>query len=402
MHDPLSYRSQFPIFTHHPDLIYLDNAATTHKPAVVIQAIQTFYEKQNANIHRGVYELGAKATQLYESTRAKTADWLGARMAEEIVFTAGTTAAINLVAHSFLEPKLTAGDNVVISAMEHHANMIPWQQACLRKGAELRVIPVQADGRLDLAQASQLLDNRTKLLALVHISNSIGIINPIEELGEMASKHQIPVLVDGAQSIAYYPIDVQDWNCDFFVCSAHKFFGPTGMGFLYARNEHLQTMSPWQTGGGIVREVDFDQTSFAPPPTRFEAGTPNMAGVAGLNAAIDFVQTLDQTTVSAHLQSLRIYALERLQSIKGVQVLGTASPASGIVSFVMDDVHPHDIASFLGGANIAVRAGHHCTQPLLKYFGLAATTRASFSIYNTKDEVDLLVAQLQQIQAFFS
>ena len=402
MYDPLAYRRQFPIFSHHPDLIYLDNAATTQKPASVIEAIRSFYESGNANIHRGVYPIAAQATQLYENTRAQAADWLGAARAEEMVFTSGTTAGINLVASSFLHPRLSAGDNVVISAMEHHANMIPWQQICRAAKAELRVIPVLDDGSLDLDQVDTLLDSKTRMLALVHISNTLGTINPISRLIRSAKRLDIPVLVDGAQSVAHYPMDVQQLGCDFFVCSAHKFFGPTGIGLLYGRWNLLQEMPPWFTGGGMVREVDFAETTFAPPPTRFEAGTPHIAGVAGLAAAIDFVQSLDHPSLKEHLHGLRQYAIDQLASVPGLQVIGTSEASSGIVSFVMDDVHPHDVASFLGQANIAVRAGHHCTQPLMHRFDIPATTRASFSIYNSRDEVNRLVAELQDIQSFFA
>lgn len=402
MLNPIRYREQFPVFRHHPNLVYFDHAATSQKPQAVIDAVTHFYTAQNANIHRGIYKLGVEATQIFENTRIHCARWLNASREQEIIFTGGATASINLVAHSFLLPQLQAGDNVVISAMEHHANLIPWQRACQQKGAELRVIPVQADGSLPLEAIPALLDERTRLVALVHLSNTLGTINPVEKIIQLARTKGIPTLIDGCQSAAHYPIDVQAMDCDFFVCSGHKLFGPTGIGILYGKQAHLEQMPPFLVGGDMIREVSFHSTTFAPPPSRFEAGTPHIAGVAGLKAAIDFIQSFDSAEVKTHLQSLRAYSVSQLNTLSGIRIIGTAPDCSGIVSFTMDGIHPHDIASFLAQEGIAVRAGHHCTQPLMDRYQIPATIRASYTIFNTTEEIDHLVATLRDIQGFFA
>ncbi|MCB0589020.1 MAG: cysteine desulfurase [Phaeodactylibacter sp.] len=402
MLDPAKIRQQFPIFSHYPKLAYLDNAATTQKPKAVIETITNFYEKGNANIHRGVYELAVRATQQYEAVRQKVAGLIGAPKPETIVYTTGTTAGINLVAQSFLEPRLQSGDEVIISYMEHHANLIPWQMACQRQGASLRVIPMNEHGVLDLSAYREMLSSRTRMVALVHVSNTLGTINPVEEMIAMAHEQGVPVLVDGAQSVAHFPIDVQAWDADFFVFSGHKMFGPTGVGILYGKEEHLAAMPPYQFGGDMIRDVAFEETTFAEAPQRFEAGTTPIAGVIGLGAAADFLQGLDKTEIQAHLKQLGHAAREALARIDGLRVIGNAENATAIVSFVMENVHPHDVATFLAEDQVAVRAGHHCTQPIMDFFEIAGTTRASFSIYNEQWEVEQLAESLARIQKFFS
>lgn len=396
-----SIKSKFPIFQHYPDLVYLDSAATTQKPRVVIDGIQQFYERENANIHRGIYELAAKTTAKYEAVRQKVADFIGANSTQEIVYTSGTTAGINLVAHSFVAPKLQEGDEVLISAMEHHANLIPWQMICKKSGAKLRVIPFLEDGSLNVDAFQKMLNPRTKFLAIVHISNTFGTINPIRKMIALAHKKNIPVLVDAAQSIAHYELDVNDLDIDFLVFSAHKIYGPTGTGILYGKQEYLKAMQPITFGGDMIREVSFEATSFADIPQRFEAGTTNIAGIIGLGYAIDFVQTLDQSSARNHLDNLLRKASLALKDIEGLQIVGTAKQKSAICSFVLENVHPHDVATFLSVENIAVRAGNHCTQPALEAIGTGATTRASFGIYNTLEDVDKLVTVVQQIKVFF-
>lgn len=398
----IDIKSWFPIFSEYPDLVYLDNAATTQKPTTVINSISDFYRKGNANIHRGVYPLAAQATAQYERVRDKVQAFINAEKRKEVIFTAGTTAGTNLVAHSFLFPLLGKGDNVVISAMEHHANLIPWQMACQQTGAELRVIPMNEKGELDQEAYANLVDQRTCLVAIVHISNTLGTINPIQEMTALAHQKEVPVLLDVAQSIAHYPIDVQQLDCDFMVFSGHKLFGPTGIGVLYGKEVFLADMPPYQYGGDMIREVSFDRTTFADLPNKLEAGTPNIAGVIGLGEAIDFLSRLDRPAVLQELQELQSYAEEALKAIAGLKLVGEAEARTAIFSFTLDGIHPHDIATFLGEAQIATRAGHHCTQPVMDFFGLPATTRASFSIYNTQDDVHRLVKTLREIQAFFS
>ena len=391
----------FPIFSHHPDLVYLDNAATTQKPKAVIDAISNFYEKENANIHRGIYPLAVSASQKYEAVRGKVAEFLNAESSNEIVYTSGTTASVNLVAHSFLRPRLEEGDEVIISTMEHHANLIPWQMACKNAGAHLRVIPMNQLGELDLAEFKNMLSSKVKMVAVTHISNSLGTINPIEEMIDLAHQNDIPVLVDGAQSVAHYPIDLQALDADFFTFSGHKLFGPTGIGILYGKKQYLNEMQPYQFGGDMIKNVTFEETIFADAPQRFEAGTTNIAGVIGLGAAIDFVNELDRNEVVIFLKKMENDLVSKLLEINGLSVVGQAKNKSAIVSFSMKNIHPHDIATFLGAENIAVRAGHHCTQPVMDFFQIPATTRASFSIYNQAEEVDFFIEKIKEIKQFF-
>ena len=394
-------KSHFPIFQHHPDLVYLDNAATTQKPKSVIDAISNFYEKENANIHRGIYPLAVSASQRYEAVRGKVAQFLNAESADEIVYTSGTTASINLVAHSFLSPRLEAGDEVIISVMEHHANLIPWQMTCKNAGAHLRVIPMNQLGELDLTAFKNMLSSKVKMVAITHISNSLGTINPIAEMIDLAHQNNIPILVDGAQSVAHYPIDLQALEVDFFTFSGHKLFGPTGIGILYGKKQYLSEMQPYQFGGDMIKNVTFEETTFADAPQRFEAGTTNIAGVIGLGVAIDFVNELDRNVVRSFLKKMESDLADKLLNINGLRVVGQAKNKSAIVSFSMENIHPHDIATFLGAENIAIRAGHHCTQPVMDFFQIPATTRASFSIYNQAAEVDFFVEKVKEIKQFF-
>lgn len=396
-----SIKSHFPIFSHHPDLVYLDNAATTQKPQIVIDAISSFYEKENANIHRGIYPLAVSASQKYEQVRGKVAQFLNAKSRDEIVYTSGTTASINLVANSFLTTRLKEGEEVIISAMEHHANLIPWQMACKRVGAHLRVIPMNEKGELGLEDFKSMLSSKVKMVAIVHISNSLGTINPIEDIINLAHEKGIPVLVDGAQSVAHYPIDVQMLDADFFTFSGHKLFGPTGVGILYGKKQYLNEMDPYQFGGDMIKNVTFEETIFADVPQRFEAGTTNISGVIGLGAAIDFINELDRKEVLGFLKKMENRLTDKLLDINGLNIVGQAKNKSSIVSFSMENIHPHDIATFLGSENIAVRAGHHCTQPVMDFFQIPATTRASFSIYNQLEEVDVFVEKIKEIKQFF-
>ena len=399
-----SLKDQFPLFNEYPDLVYLDSAATTQKPQSVIDGIQQFYLKENANVHRGIYDMAAKTSQKYEHVRQKVAQLIHADEPNAVVYTSGTTGGINLVAQSFLLPRLEKGDEVVLTTMEHHANLIPWQMACHLKEAKLRIIPINQNGELDLGKFRDMLSPRTKMVAVVHISNTLGTINPIENIVEIVrgTTSNIPVLVDAAQSIAHYPIDVQALDLDFLVFSGHKMFGPTGVGILYGKANHLEVMSPIQFGGDMIRKVSFENATFAPYPQKFEAGTTNIAGVIGLGYAIDFIQSLDKKNVHYHLQTLKEVTTEKLSAINGLTIIGQAKRKSAILSFTMDNVHPHDIATFLGAENIAIRAGHHCTQPLMEYLGLPATARASFSVYNELEDIDRLVEGLKRIKAFFN
>ena len=402
MIDLKNIRAEFPIFFHHPNLVYLDNAATTHKPQSVIDSISNFYQKENANIHRGIYPLAAQTTQKYEQVRNKVASFLNAPDSTNIVYTSGTTASINLVAHSFLNNRLKKGDEIIISAMEHHANLIPWQMICKKKEANLRVIPMNKEGELDLGNFKEMLSEKTKLVAVVHVSNTLGTINSIEEIIDFSHQKNILVLVDAAQSVAHYPIDVQALDVDFLTFSGHKLFGPTGIGILYGKKQYLLAMEPYQFGGDMIKNVTFEETTFADVPQRFEAGTTNVAGVIGLGAAIDFVNQLDRRAVMNYLNDLTLDVTGKLLKINNLEIIGNAKNKSSIISFSLKNIHPHDVATFLGTDHIAVRAGNHCTQPVMDYFNLPGTTRASFTIYNRPEEIDLLVEKIKEIQQFFS
>jgi cysteine desulfurase / selenocysteine lyase len=387
-------RSKFPIFQNHPDLVYLDSASTTHKPQCVIDAEMNFYTNQYANIHRGVYGLAVTSTQVFENTREKVRQFIGAKSKTEIIFTSGTTEGINLVAQCFALANVSEGDNIIISAMEHHANLIPWQQVCIQKKAELRIIPINTEGVLEINTLAALLDNKTKIVAITHISNTLGTINPIEEIIKKAHQQNVPVLIDAAQSITSHILDVEALDVDFLVFSAHKLFGPTGVGILYGKEKYLNVMNPYKFGGDMIRDVSFEKTIFAPLPNKFEAGTPNIAGVVGLGAAIDFVENIGRTSINKHIQSLLIYTENKISRIDNLEIIGNSSQKSGIISFILKGIHPHDVASILSSQNIAIRAGHHCTQPIMDFLDLPGTNRVSFSIYNTFEDVDKLIEAL--------
>ncbi len=397
-----SIKSLFPIFSNHPALVYLDNAATSQKPKSVIQSVIDYYEKENANVHRGLYKLSSSATTRYEEVRNKVAKLIGASDPNSISFTKGTTESINVVAHGFLKKLLMAGDSVVISGMEHHANLIPWQQVCKEKKALLRIIPVDGDGNLDLSTLDSLLTTNTRLLAITHISNVLGTINPIEEIISCAHKKNIPVLIDAAQSAGHYPIDIKNLDADFLVFSAHKMFGPLGAGVLFSLEKYRNQIEPLNYGGGAIKNVEFDHTEFLEYPHNLEAGTPNISGVIGLGEAIDFIQSLDMKSSILYTNELMIYFKEKLNSLPFVKPFGNPVKSGSIVSFQVKNVHPHDVAGFLGNVNIAVRAGHHCAQPLLESLGVPSTVRVSFAIYNTKEDVDRTISALIDLKKFWS
>ncbi len=389
--DPKRIRAEFPIFQHHPDLIYLDNAATTQKPRSVLDAERDFYERNYANVHRGIYPLAARATQLYEASRQKVAEFINAPKIEDIVFTRGSTEGINLIAQSFLGPTLQAGDDILVSGLEHHSNLLPWQAICQSRGAHLHIIPFFEDGTLDLQYLDKNLGSKTKLLALSHISNSLGTVNPVAEILTMAKAKGVPVVLDAAQSIATHSIDVQAWDLDFLVFSAHKMYGPSGIGVLYGKSEHLKKMPPYQLGGEMIRDVTYEKSLYAAPPKRFEAGTPNAAGAIGLAAAIDFLQKLDRKAIFEQQKILLNYATQALMDIPGLEIYGQAPEKSGIISFALEGIHPHDSATLLGEKEICIRAGQHCTQPVMDFYDIPGTLRVSFAMYNHEAEIDELI-----------
>jgi cysteine desulfurase / selenocysteine lyase len=379
-------------------LVYLDNAATSQKPQVVIDAMMRYYESENSNIHRGVHTLSEKATQAYESVRSKVAGFLNASSTREIIFVRGTTEGINLVAFSYGRKSVGAGDEVVISALEHHSNIVPWQILCEEKGARLRIIPVDDRGDLIQEEYIKLLTPRTKLVALTHVSNALGTVNPIKEMISVAHGMGIPVLIDGAQAVPHMAVDVRALDCDFYTFSAHKMFGPTGVGILYGKAGILDAMPPYQGGGDMIKSVTFEKTIYADLPHKFEAGTPNIGGGIGLGAAIDYLTALDMNAVEAHEHDLLVYATERVLTVPDLQIIGTAPHKAGVISFVMEGVHPHDIGTILDTEGIAIRTGHHCAQPVMQRYGIPATARASFAFYNTKEEIDALVKGLYRVK----
>ncbi|MEQ8301823.1 MAG: cysteine desulfurase [Cyclobacteriaceae bacterium] len=396
-----SIRAQFPIFDRHRDLIYLDNAATTQKPQAVIDRLAEFYSSENANIHRGLYDLSSRATANFEEVRLKVANLIGAEDPLSIAFTKGTTDSINLIAQGYLKRKLGKGDKVVISAMEHHSNLIPWQQLCKARGAELAVIPVSSKGELILDGLEEIFEGSTKLLAITHVSNTLGTINPIQSIVKAAHLRNIPVLLDAAQSVGHLPFKVSDLDADFVAFSAHKMFGPMGVGVLYSDPNYTADIEPGNFGGGIVRDVTFEDTQLLEFPQVVEAGTVDVAGVLGLGAAIDFINELDLNDSHQYEKRLAEYFRDGSKEIEGLRIIGEAQDRSGIVSFSVDGVHPHDVATFLAEKNIAVRAGHHCAQPLLHAMGVQATVRISFSIYNSEDEVEKVLKELHHLVKFW-
>ncbi len=398
-------RKDFPILhqeVHGKPLVYLDNAASSQKPRSVIDALSRYYERDNANIHRGVHALSQRATDAYEAARETAARLLNAAESREIIFVRGTTEGINLVASSFLRKHARPGDEIVISAMEHHSNIVPWQIACKTQGLSLRVAPVNDDGELILEEFEKLIGERTRLVAIVHVSNSIGTINPVRQIIKMAHDRNVAVLLDGAQSAPHMPVDVQGLDCDFYAFSGHKLFGPTGIGVLYGKAALLEGMPPYQGGGEMISVVTFEKTHYNVIPHKFEAGTPNIAGTIGLGAAIDYINRLDRVQAAAHEDDLLRYATEAVSEIPGIRLIGTAKEKASILSFVLDGVHPHDVGTILDLEGVAVRTGHHCTQPLMQRFGVPATTRASFAFYNTRAEIDLLVSGILKAKEMLS
>ena len=376
-------------------LIYFDNGATSQKPQMVLDTLAQYYAIENANIHRGVHYLSQQATSAYEAARRTIQQYIHAKAPEEIIFTKGTTDSINLVAFSFGE-RLKAGDEILISAMEHHSNIVPWQLLCERKGCVLRVIPISKKGELDLPAFEQMLNERTKLFAITHISNTLGTINPVKELIAKAHAVGAKVLIDGAQSIQHLGIDVQDLNCDFYTFSGHKVFGPTGIGILYGKEALLETMPPYQGGGDMISKVTFERSTYNTLPLKFEAGTPHIAGAIGLGSAIDFLNSIDMSEAAAHELELTKYAQGILDTFEGLHIIGEAKNKTSVVSFTIDHMHPFDIGTLLDKQGIAVRTGHHCTQPLMDFFQIPGTVRASFAFYNTKEEIDTFVAALER------
>ncbi|MEX0430680.1 cysteine desulfurase [Spiribacter insolitus] len=397
-------RADFPILQRPMNgrrLAFLDSAASAQKPQCVIDAERECYEQYYANIHRGVYQLSQRSTQAYEAVRRTVQRFINGADEREVVFVRGATEAINLVAQSFVRPRLEADDEILITGMEHHANIVPWQMIAEATGARLVVAPVLDDGSLDMDGLRERISARTRFISVVHVSNTLGTINPVEEIIATAHQRDIPVLVDGAQSAPHMPVDVQAMGADFYVFSAHKTYGPSGSGVLWGRLEHLDVMPPYQGGGDMIRTVSFEETTYAPPPQRFEAGTPNIAGVIAMGVGLEYIEAADREAIVAHEQSLLGYANERLAEIDGLRVIGTAPHKAGVVSFVLDGAHPHDMGTILDMEGVAVRAGHHCTQPLMKRFGVAATVRASFGLYNDRDDVDALVDGLKRVREFF-
>jgi cysteine desulfurase / selenocysteine lyase len=398
-------RADFPILSEtvrdgHP-LVYLDNAATSQKPRQVIAAISRFYSSENANIHRGLHYLSERATTAYDAAREKVARFLGAGSPSEIVFTRGTTEAINLVAQSWGRSNLRRGDEVLVTGMEHHANLVPWQLVCQQTGATFRAVPITDRGELDLDAFDRLLTDRTRLFAVGHVSNALGTVNPVRELAAQAHARGALVLVDGAQSAPHLAIDVSELGSDFFACSGHKLFGPTGIGVLYGRMAILDVMPPWQTGGDMIERVTLERTTWAEPPARFEAGTPPIAEVIGLAAAIDYVESVGLGAIGTWESELLARATELIGALPGVRLVGTAREKAAVLSFVLEGIHPHDVGTVLDDEGVAVRAGHHCAQPVMQRFGIPATVRASFAFYNTPDEIEALVRGVERARKVF-
>ena len=398
-------RADFPVLhqtVNGKPLVYLDNGASSQVPQIVIDRGSTYLEQEHSNIHRGVHYLSQKATTAYEGAREKVKRFINARDAKECIFVRGATEGINLVMHGYGRKFIGAGDEIIISAMEHHANIVPWQMLCEEKGARLRVIPMNDAGELLLDEYDALLNERTKFVAVTHVSNALGTINPVKEIIERAHKYGVPVLLDGAQSVPHLPIDVQDLDCDFFAFSGHKIYAPTGSGIVYGKAELLEKMNPFQGGGDMIKSVTFEKTTYADLPNKMEAGTPAIASQIGLGAALDYLNTIDLEAAARHEAELLRYATEKLSAIEGVRIIGTAREKSSVLSFVIDDIHPHDIGTILDQEGIAIRAGHHCAQPVMQRFNIPATARASFAFYNTKEEVDILARTIEKVIEIFS
>jgi len=397
-------RADFPILTrkiHSKPLVYFDTAASAQRPLAVIEAVDNFYREHNANVHRGVHTLSQEATDLYEGGRRKLAEFINAPSWREVIFTRGTTESINLVAQSFLRPKLKPGDEILITYMEHHSNIVPWQMLCEQTGASLKVVPINQRGELEIDVLEAMLSERVKLLGIVHISNALGTINPIAEVCRMAKRFDIPVLVDGAQAMPHAKVDVQALGCDFYCLSGHKMYGPTGIGALWAREAILEAMPPWQGGGEMIKRVTFESTTWNELPAKFEAGTPHIAGGVGLGAVIDYLSAFDMADIAAHEHRVLEYATQRLGEIEGLRIIGTAKDKAGVISFTLGDIHPHDLGTIIDHHGIAIRTGHHCAMPVMQFFNVPATARVSFGMYNTEREVDMLVEALHKTREMF-
>jgi cysteine desulfurase/selenocysteine lyase len=398
-------RADFPILArtvHGKPLVYLDNAATTQKPRAVLDAIAGYYSDINANVHRGVHELSGRATDAYEAARERVRAYFNAQSVHEIVFTRNATEGINLVAYSFARPRLREGDEILISAIEHHSNIVPWQLVCEAAGARLKVAPVDDSGTLEMDAFERLLGPRTTLVAITHMSNALGTITPVKEIVRLAHERGIPVLVDASQAAYHLPVDVQALDCDFLVATGHKLYGPTGIGVLYGKETHLDAMPPWMGGGDMISSVTFEKSTWNVLPYKFEAGTPHIAGAIGLHAALDYIGGIGLEAITAHERELTAYGTNVLQSIKGIRLIGTARDRSSILSFVMEDVHPHDIGTIVDREGIAIRTGHHCAQPVMERFRIPATARASLAMYSTREEIDALGRALEKVREVFA
>jgi len=386
-------RNEFPILDQKingEDLVYLDNAASTQKPKSVINAIKDYYENDHSNVHRGVHTLSVRATEAYENARSKVADFLNSPNKHQIIFTKGTTDSVNLIASSVTN-LIQENDEILISSMEHHSNIVPWQELCKRTGALLKVIPINENGELLIDEYEGMVSDKTKLVSVVHLSNTLGTINPIEDIIRIAKSYDVITMIDGAQAAGHLPIDVQELDCDFYLFSGHKIFGPTGIGVLYGKEEILNKIDPYQFGGEMILKVTFEETTYNDLPHKFEAGTPNIAGAVGIGASIDFINNLDRDLCHQYEMELHDYALEKLEEIDGINIIGKSTNKSAIISFVIEGMHPHDIGTIINQKGIAVRTGHHCTMPLMDFYGIPGTVRASFSIYNNHAEVDKLI-----------
>jgi cysteine desulfurase/selenocysteine lyase len=399
------YKKDFPALAqnvHGHALVYLDSGASAQKPRMVIEAMQRFVENDYANIHRGVHELSVRATDKYEAVRSTVRRFINAEYDDEIIFTKGATESINLVAQSWGRANLKAGDEIVITTLEHHSNIVPWQMLAKERGIVLRVVPISSDGDVRREDVKKALSSRTKLVAIAHVSNALGTVLPVKEIAALAHKQGALILIDGCQAISHMPVDVRDLDADFYAFSGHKLYGPTGIGVLYGKRDILHAMPPWQGGGDMIASVSFAETTYKEPPHRFEAGTPPIVEVIGLGAAIEYVSTIGLARIAKHEEDLLNYATQKLRGINSVKIIGTAPNKSAIISFVMPIAHPHDIGTILDRQGIAVRAGHHCAQPLMEHLGLAATARASFGLYNTREDVDALIAGIEKVREIFA
>jgi len=404
-YDVYKIREDFPILKtriRNKPLCYFDNAATTQKPQQVLDIVDNYYTSMNSNIHRGVHYLSNLATDAYEDARKKVKSFINAASEKEIIFTKGTTEGINLVANSFGRKFLKEGDEIIISNMEHHSNIVPWQFLCNEKKAKLKIIPIDDRGEIIFDEFLKLVSDRTKLISVVYISNSLGTVNPVKEIIEIAHKYNIPVLLDAAQTVNHRPVNVEELDCDFLAFSGHKLYGPTGIGVLYGKEKLLDAMSPFMGGGDMISKVTFEETTFNELPFKFEAGTSNIAGAIGLGAAIDYVSSIGMEKIAAHEASLLEYATQRLKEVPGLKIIGNAKYKSGVISFIFDNIHPHDVGTLLDYEGIAIRAGHHCTQPVMERYNIPATSRASFGLYNTIEEVDILVDALKKVIEVFN